>query len=203
MDSDTIWRHVDEQRLDVADLLDTLTDDQFATGSLCVGWSVRDVAVHLTQAHMPPSRVLGAMVRSGLRFNVMVHRLAVDDPTPARAAADKLRAMVGSRRHAMGTTEMEPLLDVLIHGQDIAVPVGISRSMPPDAAGAVAQRLWPMRFPFHPRRDHTDVRFIATDVDLEFGAGRPVEAPIRDIVMVFAGRPAAAGVLAGLDSSPR
>ncbi|MGV9710469.1 maleylpyruvate isomerase family mycothiol-dependent enzyme [Gordonia sp. NPDC003424] len=201
MDSDTIWRHIDEQRLDVADLIDSLTDEQLATASLCTGWSVRDVAVHLSQAQPSPVRVMIAMLRSGFRFNAMIRRLAVDDPIPQGEAADKIRAMVGSRRHAIGITEMEPLLDVLVHGQDIAVPLGIERPMPCDAAAAVAQRLWPMRFPFHPRRDHPGVHFVATDVDLEFGSGRTVEAPVRDIVMLFAGRDSAAGVLTGLGAS--
>jgi uncharacterized protein (TIGR03083 family) len=195
MDSDEIWRHIDEQRLDMADLIDDLTDEQLARPSLCDGWSVRDVAVHLSQAVTPPTQVMLAMLRAGFRFNVAVHRMAVDDPMSPADATNRIRAMAGSRRHAIGTTEMEPLLDILVHGQDVAVPLGIERTMPIVAAAAVAQRLWPMRFPFHPRRDHPDVHFVATDIELEFGSGRSVEAPVRDIVMLFAGRTGAAGAL--------
>ena len=50
--------------------------------------------------------------------------------------------MAGSRRHAPGITDMEPLLDVLVHGQDIAVPIGRPRTMPLDAAAAAATRVW-------------------------------------------------------------
>ncbi|MFW0786705.1 maleylpyruvate isomerase family mycothiol-dependent enzyme [Gordonia sp. CPCC 206044] len=195
MDSDSVWRHIDAQRLDLADLIETFSPDQFRTPSLCAGWTVRDVAVHLTQAHGSPTKVVWAAVRSGFRFDVMIRRHAVDAPTPAAQTPTLLRAMVGSRRHAIGTTELDALLDVLVHGQDIAVPLGIDREMPPDAAVAAAVRLWPKRFPFHPARDHPGVRFVATDTDLDVGHGRTVQAPVRDILMLFAGRAAAAGVL--------
>ena len=41
MDSDTIWRNVDEQRGALADLLDTLQPEQWSTPSLCAGWTGR------------------------------------------------------------------------------------------------------------------------------------------------------------------
>lgn len=36
-----------EERRDLADLLDSLTPEQWATPSLCAGWSVRDVVAHI------------------------------------------------------------------------------------------------------------------------------------------------------------
>ncbi|GAB91102.1 hypothetical protein, partial [Gordonia rhizosphera] len=150
---------------------------------------------HLSQSHAPAGRIMVEATRSGFRFNAMVHRLAVADRATAGEAAERIRAMVGSRRHALGTTEVEPLLDVLVHGQDIAVPLRIDRPMPADAAAVAARRLWSMRFPFHPRRDNPGVRFRAIDTDLDVGQGRLVEAPVRDILMLLAGRTSAAGVL--------
>ena len=35
MDDKRIWRYIDEQRADLADFLDTLTPEQWATPSLC------------------------------------------------------------------------------------------------------------------------------------------------------------------------
>ena len=32
--------------------------------------------------------------------------------------------MVGSRRHNVGVTPYETLIDIVVHGQDIAVPLG-------------------------------------------------------------------------------
>jgi uncharacterized protein (TIGR03083 family) len=189
MDSDTIWRHIDEQRGILADVLDGIDAARWSTPSLCKGWTVRDVAAHVTQSHMSKPRMLIAAVRSGFRFNAMVQRVAVRDTrSPAQLTA-ALRGMRGSRKRAPGTTECDPLMDVLVHGQDIAVPLGIDLPMPADAAAAAAQRLWHMRFPFNPQRRLRGVELVATDADFRVGTGCAVEAPIRDILMLLAGRP--------------
>lgn len=191
MDSDTIWRHIDEQRGILADLIDGVDAARWSTPSLCDGWTVRDVAVHLTHSHMSKSRMVIEAVRSGFRFNAMVHRLAVQDTRTPPQIAEALRAMRGSRKRPPGTSECDPLMDVLVHGQDIAVPLGIDLPMPAGAAVAAAQRLWAMRFPFNPQRRLHGVELVATDTDFRVGAGVTVEAPIRDILMLFAGRPSA------------
>ncbi|AFR49950.1 maleylpyruvate isomerase family mycothiol-dependent enzyme [Gordonia sp. KTR9] len=196
MDTDLIWQHIDEQRLELAALIETLTPEQLATPSLCDAWTVRDVAVHLTHSHTSPIRAMLAACRYGFRFDTMIRELALRDHTSADEAADTLRAMVGSRRHPIGTTPMAPLLDSLLHGQDITVPLAIDRTMPPDAATACAAYLWSTGFPFHARRRNAGRRFVATDSGFAVGEGEVVEAPIRDIVMLFGGRSGAAGVLA-------
>jgi uncharacterized protein (TIGR03083 family) len=190
MDSDTIWRHIDEQRSILADMFDDIDAARWSTPSLCERWTVRDVAAHLTHSHMSKPRIAVEAARSGFRFNAMVHRTAVQDARSPEQIAEALRGMRGSRRRPPGTSECDPMMDALVHGQDIAVPLGIDLPMPADAAAAAAQRLWGMRFPFNPRRQLRGIRFTATDVEFSVGQGRALEAPIRDILMVFAGRPA-------------
>lgn len=86
---------------------------------------------------------------------------------------------------------MEPLIDLLVHGQDLCVPLGIDRAMPRDAAVAAAQRVWQMGFPFQARRRLAGQRLIAVDVEFDVGEGREVRAPIRDLLMLMTGRSAA------------
>jgi uncharacterized protein (TIGR03083 family) len=198
MDSETIWRHTDEQRGVLADMLDGIDTARWSTPSLCEGWTVRDVAAHLTQSHMSKPRMLIEAVRSGFRFNAMVHRVAKEDTRSPAQLATALRGMRGSRKRPPGTTVCDPLMDVLVHGQDIAVPLGIDLPMPADAAAAAAQRLWGMRFPLNPQRRVRGVELVATDADFHVGTGRVIEAPIRDILMLLAGRPSA--ISARLDS---
>lgn len=194
MDSDTIWRHVDEQRASLADMIDGVDPDLWQTPSLCEGWTVRDVAAHLTHSHMSKPRMVREAIRSGFRFDAMVHRVAVQDRRTPREIADALRGMRGSRRRPPGTVECDPLMDVLVHGQDIAVPLGIERRMPVDAAVVSARRLWAMRFPLNPQRRLRGTELVATDADFRVGAGRRVEAPIRDILMTLAGRPSSVSI---------
>lgn len=190
MDSDTIWRNVDEQRGHLADLLDTLEPQQWATPSLCAGWTVREVAIHITQSHASIGEMLPAALKSGFRFDAMVRRAALEDRSQPAAITARLRAMAGSRKRPPLTKEVDPLLDILIHTQDICIPLGIDRPMPPDAAVAVADRLWHMKFPFAPQRDLPGYRFVATDADYAVGPewGGLREAPIQDLVLMFARR---------------
>ena len=60
--------------------------------------------------------------------------------------------------------------------------------MPIAAATAVADHLWHSRFPLRPSPRVAGLRLVATDADFAEGAGPEVGAPIRDIVMMLAGR---------------
>ena len=87
---------------------------------------------------------------------------------------------------------MEPLIDVLVHGQDIALPLGRTRPMPTAAAAAAAQRAWDMGFPFRARKRLAGLRLAATDADWAVGSGEPVEGPIAALLLLVTGRDAAA-----------
>lgn len=188
MDVDAIWRVIDSQRADLSDLLAGLTPEQWQHPSLCDGWQVRHVAAHLTHSHLSPVRAMVEAARSGFRFDPMIRRLALEDSRSQQQIVAALRAMVGSRRKIPGTSDRDPMMDVLVHGQDIAVPLGIDRPMPADAAVEVAEHLWRMRFPMHPAKRLAGLRLVATDADFAVGQGRELRAPIRDLVMTLAGR---------------
>ena len=188
MNTDQIWAAIDTQRGGVAEVLEPLTPEQWTTPSLCEGWRVRDVAAHLTHSHMAPGKAMIEAVKSGFRFDPMIRRLAIEDSRSQAQIVSALRAMVGSRRKFPMTSDRDPLTDILVHTQDITVPLGIDRAMPTEAAVEVANHLWRMRFPMQPARRLHGVRLIATDADFAVGDGREVRAPIRDVVMILAGR---------------
>ncbi|KUH88406.1 maleylpyruvate isomerase family mycothiol-dependent enzyme [Mycobacterium sp. IS-1556] len=194
MDSNTVWRHIDEQRVNLADMLDGLEPQQWSTSSLCDGWTVREVAAHLTHSQLPKSKMLVELLRSGFRFNAMIYRAALHDKRSPSELTAALREMRGSRKRPPGTSEVDPLMDVLVHTQDIAVPLGIDRPMPVDAAVVAAERVWTTGFPFHAQRRLRGVELAAIDADFRVGEGRLVEAPIRDILMVLVGRRTAISV---------
>ena len=188
MNSDQIWAAIDAQRASLADVLESLTAEQWTAQSLCDGWRVRDVAAHLTHSHMAPLKALTEAVKSGFRFDPMIKRLGLEDSRSQAQIVAALRDMVGSRRKVPMTSDHDPLMDILVHRQDITVPLGIDRTMPTDAAVDVANHLWRMRFPMRPSRRLQGVRLVATDADFVCGQGREVRAPIRDVVMILAGR---------------
>ena len=189
MDRDELWTTIDDERASIADLLAGLSPGEWELPSLCAGWRVRDVAAHLTLAHAGVAFAVPALVRARGSFDRMVHDTAcAAAAAPTGELVAGIRAMVGSRRHAVGTTELEPLLDVLVHGQDIAVPVDRERPMPPVAAAAAASRVWSMGWPFWARRRLRGVRLIATDQDWQAGSGPAVRGTMADLLVLLTGR---------------
>ena len=197
MEREHVWRHVDHQRADLADFLDGLSPAQWSAQSLCADWTVRDVAAHLTHTTTSWSTFGIHAVRSGFRFDRMVSRLARDDTREPAEITAALRAMIGDRRRPPGTNVIDPLMDLLVHGQDVAVALGVPREMPREAAVAVAERLWGMGFPLHPRKRFPGVTLAATDADFTVGAGPRVEGAIADVVLALAGRDAGRAALSG------
>ena len=194
MDRDAVWRTIDEQRASLADFLDDLRPDEWDVPSLCEGWRVRDVAAHLTLAQMGILPALREIVRARGSFNRMIHDTAVRRAAsmPMAACADAVRSMVGSRRTAPGVTHLEPLRDVLVHAQDMAVPLGRERPMPAEPSAVAATRAWTMGFPFHARRRLPDVRLRATDLDWSAGSGPEVTGTAGALLLLVTGRTAAA-----------
>ena len=121
----------------------------------------------------------------------MIKRLALADNRSQAEIVAALRGMVGSRKHIVGTKPLDPLTDAMVHGQDIAVPLGIDRPMLEAAAAAAANHMWHMHFPVQPAKQFAGIRLIATDADFAAGEGYQIKAPIRDILMAITGRPSA------------
>ena len=58
MNPDGVWQAIDAQRAGLCDLLADLGDDEWRQPSLCAGWTVRDVAAHLTLQQLGPGAFL-------------------------------------------------------------------------------------------------------------------------------------------------
>ena len=198
MDLDDVWRSIDSERASLADLLDDLSPAEWETASLCNAWRVRDVAAHLTQAQMGLREAIVPAIRAGGSFNRMIRDSALRvGPLPDAEYGRRIRAMVGSRRRAPFISPIEPLLDVLVHGQDIAVPLGRERPVPPVPAAVAARRAWDMGFPFRARRRLAGLRLRATDGDLVLGEGAPIEGATGDLLLLVTGRTATVDRLSG------
>jgi uncharacterized protein (TIGR03083 family) len=199
VDRDQVWQHVDEQRAALADLLETLGPDEWDHPSICTGWRVRDVAAHVISS---PQSGLGAVSLAMLRAKGNFNRCIFDQAKRAGAAptaqivAD-YRRYAGSRRRPPGTTYLDPLLDVLVHTQDIVIPLGRSHDMPPAAARAAAGRVWGTSFPFRARKNLAGLHVTAGDIVWSVGDGPEVRGPMASLLLVLTGRPVGAAGLTG------
>lgn len=199
MDVNEVWRTVDAERAALADLLETLSPQDWKQASLCAGWTVRDVAAHvISSPQATPASVTLAMLRARGNFNRCMYdsakRLAA---RPVEQIVADYRRLAGSRRHPLGTSPLDPMLDVLVHTQDIAIPLGRSRVMPAHAARAGAERVWRVKFPFRARRKLAGFQLSATDIPWTVGAGPSIEGPIEAILLLLTGRTASLPRLGG------
>jgi uncharacterized protein (TIGR03083 family) len=203
---DEVWPAIDAQRARTADLLETLAPQEWDHPSLCEGWTVRDVTAHLA---MQPVG-LGAAVRGALRHPGGLNRL-IRETARSRAAqpTDRLvadiRAAVGSRRPNVGVTPLETVVDIVVHGQDIAVPLSRELAVPARTAATAATRVWSYRTTRRGRNKARVFRtlpcerykFTATDTSWSAGDGPEIHGPVLAILLVLTGRPAGLPHLTG------
>ena len=124
MQDDELWAVVDQRRRSVVDLLTDLSPAEWEQPSLCAEWSVPDVAAHLS---LHPMRPTVHLLLDTLRARGDTNRLHPRHGPPAPAADRRPdrddRGGVGERRPNPGLTVHEALIDLLVHEQDIAVPL--------------------------------------------------------------------------------
>ena len=199
MDAPQAWQVIARERARLADLLDDLAPAEWEQPSLCAGWTVKHVAAHvISSPQATPWAVGAALLRARGSFDRCIDDQArhwADRPTE-QIVAD-YRRLHGSRRHPIGTTYYEPLLDVLVHSQDIAIPLGRELLMPSGPARAAADRVWRRSFPFRARRRLAGLRLVATDSDWAVGAGEEVAGTVSDLLLVLTGRTATLPRLTG------
>jgi uncharacterized protein (TIGR03083 family) len=200
MDEEQSWQVIERERLNLADLLDDLTPTQWESASLCAGWRVRDVAAHLSLVGEPPPPwsfvTNGARSRGNFhRLNTIMTKSRAEQPTAA--IVDSLRLHAGSRQVPIVTNYRNVQFDLLVHIQDVAIPLGRELAMPVAAAQDSASRVWTMGWPFWAKRRLRGLHLVATDGDWEAGAGLELHGAIADLLLLLTGRSATIDRLTG------
>lgn len=192
MDKRVLWDHIVAERVALREQLRTLTPEEWDAPSLCDGWRVRDVAAHVIAAPQltwgPTLKVLPQMWR-GYNGAILHDGLRRGAAEPAAILADYDR-WAEVRRGPATVTSVEPLIDILLHTQDILRPLGRTHAMPVDAAMVAADRvrlLAPLMGSSHLIRG---VRMEATDADWSRGRGPVLRGPMAELLMRCSGRPA-------------
>jgi uncharacterized protein (TIGR03083 family) len=201
LDRDQVWQVIDEHRISVAGLLEQLSDEEWRQPSLCAGWTIRDVAAHLTLQQLGPGGIIATMAkwRGSIDRTICYAARQRAAAWPTGQIIAQIRDMAGSRRHTLGVTYLETLTDILVHGQDIAIPLGRRHDMPPRPAATAASRVLTMRWPppLAAARKVAGFRLTATDTPWSSGEGPQVNGPMSALLLVCAGRLAPLAQLSG------
>jgi uncharacterized protein (TIGR03083 family) len=194
-DRGVLRRMVEEEQAEFVALLRELSPAQWGRQSLCQGWSVRDVVVHIANhLHTGDLQRVGQVARA--RFSETrhvrqhVHR-STDDLVGWLAAPPVLSTPFNMRTQ---------LAELVVHQQDVRRPLGALRLIPPERltllldaamtrAGSAAVA--------GARRRARRLRLVASDMRWSAGAGPEVSGPAEAIYLALNGRRQPLAELAG------
>ena len=192
-----MWPLIHEHRRKLGDLLQTLDDAEWETASLCEGWQVRDVVAHCIQTHLvTPWSLLGDLIGAGFSFQ------ARNDRGVARRRSQSISELLDDYRATAGRSSAPPgrtwyaLVEAVVHGEDIARPVG-RRIDAPRSLVTVAEICRNTDPVLQSKRRSAGLTLRATDVAWSAGTGPEVTGPLTSIIVAITGHPAALDDLSG------
>jgi uncharacterized protein (TIGR03083 family) len=199
METPDIVARCAEHRRALADLVESLDDAQLATPSLCGKWDVRTVAAHLTVLPLvPPQKFAIALLKNRGSFHrandAVARQLAA---APVTGIAADLRTHAESRKRPPRVGPVAPLADLLIHGGDIRIPLGIAFAPPAADLEVVLDFLAAAPYGFVPKGLLSGLSLQPTDLHRRWGEGEPVTGRAADIMMAITGRRATLSALGG------
>jgi uncharacterized protein (TIGR03083 family) len=196
--TDSIWPTIHAERQSLADEVEGLTAEQWATPSLCSEWTVHDVLAHLVSAaKMTPPRFLTKFAAAGFNFDKFTAKqVAVEGAGGPAATLAAFRAAQSRTSSPPGPNDTW-LGEAIVHGEDIRRPLNIPHSYPlPDVTRALA---------FYARSNAiiggksrvAGLTMKATDTDFSVGSGPLVEGPALSLLLAASGRKSALAELSG------
>jgi uncharacterized protein (TIGR03083 family) len=196
--NDSIWPTIHTERQSLADDLAQLTDQQWATASLCSEWTVHDVLAHLlSAAKMTPPKFAARFAAAGFNFDrFAAKQVAIEGVGGPVATLAAFRAAQPRETAPPGPKDTW-LGEAFVHGEDIRRPLGIARAYPlPYVARAIA--LYAKSNAIIGGRDRVaGVTLKATDTDFSVGNGPLVEGPAISLLLAASGRKSALDELSG------
>ncbi|KAA0115021.1 maleylpyruvate isomerase family mycothiol-dependent enzyme [Mycolicibacterium sp. P9-22] len=192
-----LWANVHAERAALVKDLTGYGHLDWDTPSLCAGWDVRDVVVHLAAtATLSLAKFARELVVAGFRPNRIAEKQihAGRRSSPAQA--------IEALRSATYATASPPqptitrVIEIVVHGEDIRRPLRIAHTY---GTTHIADAL------SYLSRDHRfgaktlihGLQLRATDADIVIGQGETVEGPAVSLLVAASGRRAALEDLRG------
>jgi uncharacterized protein (TIGR03083 family) len=192
-ESEKYWAAVRDMRLRVAQLLESLNPHDWDAPSMCAGWRVRDVAGHLALTPTITTwQLIAAAPQSWFnpnRINTLLAR-RVGSQAPEHIVSE-LRDQAGLRTTAKVLDTRNSLYDVIVHSQDIAVPLNRELPVPVEYLPMALDRVWTMGWPFNAQRRHAGHTLTATDTEWTVGNGPRIEGTALALLLLLTGRTSA------------
>lgn len=190
---------VADERRAIATLIDGLDPAQLATPSLCGGWDVKTVAAHLVSDFTDG---FWGFLASGVRHGGMNRGIDALARHRARASAADIAATLRREAdHGLSppvTGPLSGLTDVLVHGADIRIPLGMAHRPDPQHVARVIDFLTgPTQFGFFPQRRLRGIALRDEDTGRTWGGGDLISGSGTSVMLALCGRAVALDALTG------
>lgn len=194
-----VFALVADERRSIAALVEGLDADQLATPSLCAGWDVKTVAAHLVSDFTDG---FWGFLASGARhgnidrgIDALARRRAMASATEI---AEMLRHGADHRLSPPVTGPLSGLTDVLVHGADIRIPLGLPYQPDPQHVARVLDFLTSRtQLGFFPHRRLRGIELHAEDTGRTWGEGAAIAGPGVAVMLAVCGRTVAFCRLSG------
>jgi uncharacterized protein (TIGR03083 family) len=192
------WPLIHAERRALLDDVKPLSEEQWATASLCDGWSVRDVFGHITAtAKQTPPRFFAGLIGTGFKFNALMDKLvARETAVPASAQIAEFESRITATNSPPGPGDTW-LGEIIVHAEDLRRPLGITRQYPPEAVTRVIDSYKGSNLLIGGKRRVAGLGLRATDADWSTGVGPEVTGSALSLLLATAGRESALEELAG------
>jgi uncharacterized protein (TIGR03083 family) len=87
--------------------------------------------------------------------------------------------------------------EIVVHGEDIRQPLGVTSDISPEAISACLEMYKVASFPVGTKKRIAGLRLVCTDVDWSHGDGPEVSGPGRSLLLAMTGRKAGLDGLSG------
>lgn len=190
---------VDDERRQLAAVLDQLDETQWDGPSLCAGWSVRHVVSHVLMPYeMSVPTFLIRMVRNRFAFDQVADEWVRRDRRSNRELLEALRRTTDLKFNVPAAPVAAPLSHLVIHSEDIYRPLEVSRASSARSADLTLDQLTSPRARGSLRPGLLDgVSLVATDTGWTYGTGPQAVGTSSALVITVAGRTAALDELSG------
>jgi uncharacterized protein (TIGR03083 family) len=198
-DADDLQPAITAEYLALADALDSISDAQWDTASLCEGWRIREVIAHVTMAaRYSGDEFMAKLKEVDFDFTRLSDQIARRDAElPTSELLANLRADDMHHWTPPGGGQHGALNHILIHGLDATVPLGLSRRAPGTSVQVILDDLTHggVHDAFGVDIDGRSLR--AVDLDWSFGDGAALRGTGEDLALTICGRTVADGRLEG------
>lgn len=189
MSKEILWQQIHDARAALLPDLESLSDEQWRTQSLCDKWTVQQVVAHMvgTATSTKLGFFKGMLKNKGdfeAHIDTAVREYGSGSP---QATLDAFRASMLNRTSPPGPVASW-LGEIIVHSEDIRRPLGISHDYNIDTLVTLADFYKESNMIIGAKKRIAGLELMATDTEWKHGSGPIVSGPMLSVLMTMVGR---------------